>query len=528
MEALSKTQIKEAVDQWVDREHKRLVSEFYRARFQGVTPQNDGWFRPEPRDDEEALAIGASWDGPGDFALEALRIIERGTPRDAARAYREWTEAASDVAQDAGLHLTEMSSEQQELMIRAVLLGYVELQKRLARGKTATEQVSPSVQIHARPTLDSHHPPTTGISLCHAWDLYCAEMKASGAKNWQEGAPDHAEWAKKDIFELFDESRPIASITRENLVFFRDVLQTRYPVNRARSKPYRELSLAEIAAGSGVPEEKRIGLNTRKSRLQHVKGFFKYARAAGHRVDDPSDGISIKQSSAKKGKLWSPEEVRQILGAKELHRQFLGDSKQHCPAGLFWLVAVLAYTGARLREIMALRFEDFVWHESTPIITIQRHEARGLKNEHSGRWVPIHKDLLSLGLKDWIEWRARNGAPAPWPSSTKKTAEYWGRRFREAITIPLGLHEHRGKMLHSFRHTFISTCVGVNVPDSARHLMTGHKGRGVDWNHYIHQRPEDRQTYTEYVNRITYGLDLEKLEGMWRRSVHLVTEGRSP
>ena len=123
-----------------------------------------------------------------------------------------------------------------------------------------------------------------------------------------------------------------------------------------------------------------------------------------------------------------------------------------------------------------------------------------------------------MGLADWISWRQAQGVASPWPH-TKKSGEYWGRRFRVAVTIPLGFHSHRSKTMHSFRHSFISACIGKGVPDNVRHLITGHKESGTDWDHYIHQTDDDRELYSRYVNRITYGLDLDKLEKLWKRTV---------
>ena len=521
MSKLNESDIRAAVDNWIDREHRRLVSEYRLARFEGRQPESREWFQPVPRDEEEAIEIGGGWVGPGDFALEALEAIERGTPKEAAKAYQAWRETASAVAKSVGLDLSELPKELQAIAIQTVLKGFFRLQQRVNENGADPRPPEKSLQTPTERIKRAEQPEPAGtpkVSLEEAWELYCKEMKDTGAGPWQDGAPEHAEWARNDLFQLYGRDRDVCSIQRQDLIEYRNVLQTRYPANRSRVKEYRDRTLAELAAGAEIPEHRRISSVTKQSRLQHTRRFFEFVKNYGLRPDNPAESVQIKESDKNKGEPWTSKEIQTILASERLHEQFLEDSAQFCPGGLFWLVSVLAYTGARQREIMGLRFCDFELDSEAPVLWIREHDTRKLKTNQSSRWVPIHNDLISMGFAEWIAWRQEQGAESPWPH-TKKSGEYWGRRFRNAVTAPLGYHAHRSKTMHSFRHSFISACIGKGVPDNVRHLITGHKESGTDWDHYIHQTDDDRELYSKYVNRISYGLDLDRLAELWRSSL---------
>ena len=66
--------------------------------------------------------------------------------------------------------------------------------------------------------------------------------------------------------------------------------------------------------------------------------------------------------------------------------------------------------------------------------------------------------------------------------------------------------------MHSLRGTFDSTASTV-MPDAPRRLMTGHKGSGTDYRHYLQQMDSHVPEYSELINKIDFGLDLERLEG---------------
>jgi len=298
--------------------------------------------------------------------------------------------------------------------------------------------------------------------------------------------------------------------------------QNKYPPNRTANKKYKHLSLRQLTDGSDIPPEDRITGTTKEVRFRISRDFFSLLRAhpttRDHFNYDADAVLQVRGDPIKTYRHWTLDELRQILESDQIHGLFLKRDNTRHPAGMFWLVTLLLYTGGRQKEIMGLRPEDIELAREHPVLHIRPHQHRpGVKTTESERWVPVHHDLLALGLADWIEYRKKAKAPTLWPV-TGKYPDYWGRMFREGVTKPLGLYQRSTKVLHSLRSTFDSMASTV-MPDVPRRLMTGHRGTGTDHRHYLEQMESHVQLYSEFVNKINFRLDLERLEALWRASL---------
>lgn len=149
---MHESELARAVENWVDQEVTRLSQEHRLDRYRGVSGPASDWIRPTGRDEAECREIGQSWLGPGDFALEALEAIDRGSPREAKEAYEAWRETAASVAAAIGIDIESDAPEVEEALIRAVLNGYWRVQQRLS-------DFQPSSIIPAAPRASAPVPP---------------------------------------------------------------------------------------------------------------------------------------------------------------------------------------------------------------------------------------------------------------------------------------------------------------------------------------------------------------------------------
>lgn len=123
------------------------------------------------------------------------------------------------------------------------------------------------------------------------------------------------------------------------------------------------------------------------------------------------------------------------------------------------MIEFLAWSGLRIAELQALRWEDVdaTW------LTVTGGE-KGTKNREERR-VPINPRLRAI-----LALRSHAGASGPLFAMSSP------RESLKAVCARLGLRHMR---VHDLRHWFASHCIqsGVDIPTIARWL--GHKDGGV-------------------------------------------------
>ncbi|WP_376694561.1 hypothetical protein [Wenzhouxiangella sp. EGI_FJ10409] len=516
----STEQLKRLVGKWLNEELREQVTAHRLARRSGE-PLPDGTLQ-----DPEQLSVLSSVVG------DSIDTIRSGSPKAAKAAYDQWEDVAVDIAKSVGIDFESLSTAERE---RLTLFGIEAESKRYH----LLSQHSPEFRNDFWNAPEEDHQPApkasrqNALTLQQAWERCVEHYRAAGRKSWQIGEEDgvsgtrpsknqHAKWLREDLFELWGQDLPISEITWEHLEELRDCFRRRYPAGRKRKAKYRGMSLRQIVDGPEVPEDERIRGSGKESKFRLARDFFRFLRtnpsAKSHFEHHAEEVLKVAADPVSTYEPWSLAEVSTILESEEVHSRFLLDNKNYHPAGMFWLLAVLVYTGARQQEIMGLRPEDVELDCEHPVIHIRQHEHRPqVKTEVSVRWVPIHTDLLKMGLADWVRFRAQSKQPTLWPV-TERGSSYWADRFREDITKPLGLYQAHKKVMHSFRGTFDSMASNV-MPTPPRRLMTGHVGEGTDFRHYIRQMDNFIPEYSEHINKMDLKLDLDKLEQLWRRSL---------
>lgn len=156
----------------------------------------------------------------------------------------------------------------------------------------------------------------------------------------------------------------------------------------------------------------------------------------------------------------------------------------------FWLPFLGLYTGARIDEICQIFPHDIrQTNEGSWFLHIHRNDGNNTKNETSVRRIPIHPNLISLGLIDYIEdvkaiapsarlfpylkYSEKNGyASVP----SKAFARYLDRK---EINITSDK-----KVFHSFRSTLVQLLEDNNVQVKHIQSLIGHAEKGTTAVHY--------------------------------------------
>ena len=156
----------------------------------------------------------------------------------------------------------------------------------------------------------------------------------------------------------------------------------------------------------------------------------------------------------------------------------------------FWLPFLGLYTGARIDELCQIFPYDIrQTNEGLWFLHIHKNDGNTVKNENSIRRVPIHPDLISLGLIEYIEdvkAIAPSGRLFPYLNYCKKNgyASVPSKAFaryldRKEINITSSK-----KVFHSFRSTLVQLLEDNHV--HAKHIQSliGHAEAGALPVHY--------------------------------------------
>ncbi|KNH06929.1 phage-related integrase [Candidatus Burkholderia brachyanthoides] len=121
------------------------------------------------------------------------------------------------------------------------------------------------------------------------------------------------------------------------------------------------------------------------------------------------------------------------------------------------------------------------------------HDPRGknptrTKNADSARTIPIHPELLRIGLLDSIEDVRRAGGTRLFPhlpmDSIGKREKYISRDFNEKHLPEVGVHQPQRKVFHSLRDT-VETALHANDANPVQiDEWIGHKAEGMGASHY--------------------------------------------
>lgn len=295
---------------------------------------------------------------------------------------------------------------------------------------------------------------------------------------------------------MLGEQTPVNQLRqRQVTAFLHDIC--RLPSDWAQRFDQGE-AIAKILAGE--VEEVMAPKTFTQSYRAPLKKFL-----AASRRDYREDGFPelVTEGIEYTGDRVSGEDVQRDLTTPELKHLFEGSEFATIARNLdadaaYWMPVIGLYTGARPREICQLNPQcDWGQEEGVHYLQFDKHTAAGKgvkKTVKTGeaRRVPMHTELVRLGLPAYLERLKTNGADRMFPGARMKKGnpfEVAGEAFTEFLKV-LDLYDNaappgrRVLGMYVFRKTFITYAGNKGIPTFG---MTGHKPEHmtqVQWKSY--------------------------------------------
>ena len=158
----------------------------------------------------------------------------------------------------------------------------------------------------------------------------------------------------------------------------------------------------------------------------------------------------------------------------------------------YWMPILCLYLGARLTEVAQLHLSDLRQEDGVWSIEItDEGDDRSIKNTASRRILPMHPELLRLGLDKYVEALRAAKYDRLFPELRSNPryglGKYAGKWFNSKFMDErLGIERNGKQTTHSFRHTLLTALDRIEGIDlrSRQHIAGHERGKGETDNRY--------------------------------------------
>lgn len=212
--------------------------------------------------------------------------------------------------------------------------------------------------------------------------------------------------------------------------------------------------------------------------------------------------IRISQTRQAKSRFYSAKDINTLIAAA-WNRYSLNSSDLRCMG-----VILCIYTGVRISELCALRWEDIdlkrgILYINNSLQRIQKEDYEtktalmlgAPKTEKSTRIIPIKSDILE---------KLREMQPLYSPNAfllsgkTDKAIEPRNMQYYfKQMQLSAGIEP---LCFHSLRHTFASTCIQSGMDVKTLSEILGHSNVNTTLSYYVHSSIDQKLKQIEAVN----------------------------
>lgn len=333
-----------------------------------------------------------------------------------------------------------------------------------------TEAVRPSLRAVEDQLYNDAYPSTS-----EAVEAFFREHEKT--TDWTAGTFQKRRAALDVAVEWFGAETSMATIGKREAAEFKDALLS-LPTNRFKNARLQGLSLRDAIA---VPDVPTISNATANAYLSAYKIFWEWAERHGYAPEAQFQGMSV----GKKGK---GSKDRKPFTQEALEKTYTAltdpSSKFYTKTSHRWATLIAMFSGARLNEVAQLHIEDIVCVDGVWVFDFNEDGdgEKRLKSPAALRRVPIHSQLIELGLLDFHERQRADGYERLFPDYTYTPKSGYGDKlskwFNRTFTGNLGIKSD-AHVFHGLRHTFATRLIQADIPTERVQFIIGHEREGV-------------------------------------------------
>lgn len=324
--------------------------------------------------------------------------------------------------------------------------------------------------------------------LSQARDEWFTEKMHTNA--WREKTKDqYLVWVNHFLAVIGD--RPIDQYTKADGRRFRDIIY-KLPANIDKKPELRGLPIDTAARRAEKLGMKPMSLNNAHKVLRSVFSLWKWiSKNYDETPPNPLDGVvraKARTNARKEREPFTLQELKTIFnapiytGCKSLKKWKQPGDTVLRNSYRYWVPLISLFTGMRLGEVCQLYCNDIRKESDIYYFDINEDTPdKKVKNFPSFRAIPIHSELIKMGLMDHIEKRRKEGSPRLFPDLKIGKDGYYSsnaskhfKRFFEDIGV-----KHPKNGFHSFRHCFEDACFDSNISYEQTDNLQGHGAGGM-------------------------------------------------
>ena len=383
---------------------------------------------------------------------------------------------ARKLLQEAGRHSLP-GSPGHDVFIELLRLGLIELYERHLRHLDDDFSVT-----HINTLFDPKAPEPSGATLRQACDDWLAEYKKT--HHVREKRRNKVEHGLNFLCEYFGKDTTIGEIDRTKCRTFRDDLN-RLPPNRTKKFPKK--SIHQVLKMVGDKPDKVLSFETQSVYLHILNDVMQHAVSEGTLDANPASGFKSLAKKAKAEDKRDPFTMGQLgrIFSAPLYVGCVDDGRNHgkpgpnvIKRGRYWVPLISLFSGMRLNEICQLRVQDVqVTPAGNPyFIVTDEGDDMYLKTESAKRTVPVHPDLVRMGLLDYRNRIVLSNQPNLFPdlraASTGYRSDLFSKWFNGTFLPKVGAKTGT-TTFHSLRHNFRDSLRRIEAPQEIVERLGG-------------------------------------------------------
>lgn len=223
-----------------------------------------------------------------------------------------------------------------------------------------------------------------------------------------------------------------------------------------------------------------VTAKTARDRFDFIKGFLNFASRELELIPrNPWEGLAIEYTTTKPRRPWSSEQLATYF-SRPLHTEYrLPMTYESGADAAYWVPLLGIFTGARISELCQLKTADVSTVDGVPVMYLtDESEGQSVKTVAGRRVVPVHPELVRLGLMDYVGAIRAAGSIQLFPAlplHKAKAGQYFSEWFATERKLPDGT---RLPDFHSLRHTVRSKLASAGIAEPLIDTLIGHEVKG--------------------------------------------------